>query len=129
MAKCNYLILQCMDYRIQHPIIDWIRKRGYLKDIDVISFGGSCKLKDFALQNIKICCEKHGVRQVFLTQHDDCAAYGGHAAFGSLKAERKKLIADMMDLKKRIGERYPEVIVATLYIQEDGDSWKIVEVK
>ena len=128
MTKCSYLILHCMDYRIQHPIINWIRKRGYLKDIDVISFGGSCKLKDFALQNIKICCEKHGVKQVFLTQHDDCAAYGGHAAFPSLKAEREKLIADMMDLKKCVGEQYPEVIVATLYIQEDGDSWKIVEV-
>jgi len=129
MAKCNYLILQCMDYRIQHPIMDWIRKRGYLKDIDVISFGGSCKLKDFALQNIEICREKHGIKQVFLTQHDDCAAYGGYAAFPSLEAEGEKLIADTVDLKKRIGERHPEVSVTMLYIQEDGDSWKIVEVK
>jgi len=128
MGKCNNLILQCMDYRIQETILDWIQGRAYLGDIDVISFGGSCKLKGFALQHIGTCCEKHGVKRAFLTQHDDCAAYGGHAAFPSLEAEREKLIADMKDLKTGIEQHHPGVEVITLYIQEDGPGWKIIEV-
>ena len=129
MGQCTNLILQCMDYRIQPHVFDWIQKRGYLGNIDIISLGGSCKNKDVALKNISTCCEKHGVRHVFLTQHDDCAAYGGHAAFPSLTAEREQLIADMMALKAILRSLFPDVEVTTFYIQQDGDSWKIVEVQ
>jgi len=128
MGKCANLIVQCMDYRIQGTINDWIEDHGFWGDIDVVSFGGSCKLKDMALQNIGIGCEKHGVKHVILTQHDDCAAYGGHGAFPSLDAERDRLIDDMIGVKRSVMEKYDNVRVTMLYVEEDGDSWKIVEI-
>jgi len=128
MGKCNNLILQCMDYRLQPLLFKWATDHGYLGNLDVISIGGSCKEKEVALKNIATCCAKHGVEHIFLTQHDDCAAYGGHAAFPSLAIERETLIADMMNLKKTILERHPGVGVIPMYIEQDGDNWKMVEI-
>jgi carbonic anhydrase len=128
MGKCDYLILQCMDYRLQPLLFDWAKERGYLGNIDVISIGGSCKQKDVALVNIATCCDKHGVRRIFLTQHDDCAAYGGHAAFPSLAVERETLIEDMLDLREMILHRHAGVEVTPMYIEQDGENWTMVEV-
>ena len=128
MGKCNNLILHCMDYRLQNAINAWVEQQGFAGDIDRISFGGPCRNRDIALQFIKICCDKHGVKNVFLSQHDDCAGYGGHAAFPSLSEEREQLIADMDELKRQVKELYPDIKVTTLLMQEGGDGWKIVEI-
>ena len=128
MAQCNNLILQCMDFRIQDTLDTWIREQGFAGDIDRVSVAGSCQSKELALRNIKVGCELHGVKLVVLTQHDDCGAYGGHDAFPSLEIEREKLVADMMAVSKGVLEIFPDVTVMTLYVQQSGDSWKIVEV-
>ena len=117
-----------MDYRLQGTIEKWIKENDLENDIDRISFGGPCKGSDPAMKYISICIEKHGVKNVYLTQHDDCAGYGGHAAFGSLEEERKKISDDMMAVKKDVLAKYPDVNVSTLLIQEDGDEWKIIEI-
>ncbi|MFC1476123.1 carbonic anhydrase [Candidatus Zixiibacteriota bacterium] len=128
MRQCDNLILHCMDYRIQHVIGEWLKAEDLQGNIDVVSFAGACKNADFALQNIAIGLEKHGVHRVFLTQHDDCAAYGGQAAFASRDAERKLLLAEMMALKGHILHNYPQVHVIPLYIKQLDGSWEIIEV-
>jgi Putative carbonic anhydrase len=128
MGKCSNLLLHCMDYRIQQTIEKWIHDNNYIGDIDRISFGGPCSNKEFALKNIQICCAVHGVTNVFLSQHEDCAGYGGHDAFPSIEAEHNVLTSDMMDLKSQVKQMFPEVNVITLLVQEDGDEWKIVVV-
>lgn len=128
MGKCDNLILQCMDYRLQPLLFNWAVEHGYLGNLDVISIGGSCKEKEVTLKNITTCCAKHGVKRIFLTQHDDCAAYGGHAAFPSLENERVTLIADMLELRQAILEQHPGVEVIPMYIEQNGDNWKMAEV-
>ena len=117
-----------MDFRIQDTVDAWIREQGFGGDIDRVSVAGSCKSKELALRNIKVGCGLHGVKRVILTQHDDCGAYGGHDAFPSLEIEREKLVADMMEVSKGVLEIFPDVTVMALYIQQSGDSWKVVEV-
>lgn len=128
MGNCNNLILHCMDYRLQNAINEWIESQGFGGDIDRIAFGGPCRNRDIALEFIKICCDKHGVKNVFLSQHDDCAGYGGHDTYPSLTEERDQLLTDMAELKRQVEALYPDVKVTTLHMQEDGDDWKIVEV-
>jgi carbonic anhydrase len=82
---------------------------------------------EFAMEFIKICIDKHGVKNVYLIQHEDCAGYGGHDAFVSLDDEREKLTDDMMDLKANIKLLYPEVRVHTLLMQNTDDEWEMVE--
>ena len=127
MGKCNNLILHCMDYRLQNAINEWVEQQGLSGDIDRISFGGPCKNRDIALKFIKICCDRHGVKNVYLSQHDDCAGYGGHAAFPSLTEEREQLMTDMAELKRQVEELYPDVKVIALHMREDGEGWKVVE--
>lgn len=128
MAQCTNLISHCMDFRIQDTLDTWISEQGYGGDIDRVSVVGSCQSKELVLKHIKAGCELHGVKRVILTQHDDCGAYGGHGAFSSIESEREKLVADMMAVSKGVLENFPEVAVETLFVQQAGDSWKIVEV-
>ncbi|MBU0985144.1 MAG: hypothetical protein KKA42_14815 [candidate division Zixibacteria bacterium] len=128
MASCNHLILHCMDYRLQSPLRDWIVEKGWVDNTDRVSIAGSCKDPDLAIENIKVGCDLHGVGEVILTQHDDCGAYGGHAAFESLEQERAALIADMDVLRDRVLKRWPDVRVTRVYIEQDGDGWKFVEI-
>lgn len=127
MPTYDYLVLHCMDARIQRVIHEWLEGLGYLGNIDVVSIAGSCRNREVALQNIQLARDLHGVRRIFLTQHEDCAAYGGHPTFPSRAAERQYLAADMIALKRAIQSRYPEVEVRTLFVERAGDSWKIID--
>ncbi len=127
MGKCNNLILHCMDYRLQDTINDWIKEKGMSGNIDRISVGGPCKNMEFAMKFIKICIEKHGVKNVYLTQHEDCAGYGGHGAFTSIDSEREQLVDDMMDLKANVKLLYPNVKVHTILMQENDGGWDMID--
>ena len=67
--------------------------------------------------------------RVILTQHEDCAGYGGREAFPSRQAEREKLIADMLGLKRRLNTRYPGLEVSTLLVLQREDGWDLEEIR
>lgn len=116
-----------MDYRLQEAVEQWIENKGLSGKIDRISIGGPCKDMEIAMKFIKICIQKHGVKNVYLTQHEDCAGYGGHDSFASLDSEREKLTDDMMDLKANIKLQFPAVKVYTFLMQNEGEKWEMVE--
>ncbi len=128
MSSCNNLILHCMDFRLQQPIENWIKDNNLAGDIDRISIGGPCKDHDLAMKFISICVEKHGVKNVYISQHEDCAGYGGHAAFDSLDKERRCITDDMSGLKEKIESKYPDVNVRCLIMEETGSDWNIVDI-
>ncbi len=129
MGQCNHLILHCMDYRIQAALNDWIAANGYLGDIDRISLGGACLKRQAVLEHIAIGCEKHGVKKVFLAQHQDCAGYGGSGAFSTLQAEKDKLVSDMTQLKNEITDRYPAVEAVMLLVEKNAGVWKVTSLE
>ena len=129
MPKCGNLILHCMDYRLQESINKWIEERGLFGDIDRIAFGGPGLHHEIALQFIDIGCRAHGAKNVYIVQHEDCGAYNGHAAFPSLEAEREKLIGDMLSLKKKVLEIYPDVNVFSMILNDRDGSWEFEEIK
>ena len=129
MGKCNNLILHCMDYRIQEILEAWTHRYGLTGNVDRISIGGPCKDHETALRYIRICIEKHGVKNVFISQHEDCAGYGGHEAFPSLEAEHEKILGDMRSLRDTIKSEYSDVEVTMLLVKEADGKWKIEEIK
>jgi carbonic anhydrase len=128
MPYCENAMLSCMDFRIQEPVNDWIARQGYTGDIDRIVFGGACKHPDLAIQFLKISYDDHRVRNIVLAQHEDCGAYGGHAAFSSLEEEHRVILGDMRALKEKVAATYPEARITTLLVRQVGDSWEITEV-
>lgn len=129
MPHCSYAMLSCMDFRIQQPVHEWIEQHGYTGNIDRIVFGGSCKHPDLAIQFLKISYEDHRVRTIILAQHEDCGAYGGHAAFSSLEEEHRVLLDDMRVLKEKVAATYPEARIMTLLVRQKGDGWEITEIE
>ena len=127
MTNCTNLIVHCMDFRIQKTIERWIHEMGMFGDLDRVSLAGPCRSGQPTMDYIRAGYELHGIKHVFLSQHIDCGAYGGHDAFASLEAEREKLKEDMLILGKTIRDSFPEVQVTMLMIEEVGDSWEVVE--
>ena len=132
--ECKYLILHCMDSSPQTFIEEWKKTKGVLGDIDVISVAGSCK--DLANYEIGTCesnhvmgmitlaYEKHGVRNIILTQHEDCEAYGGKSAFANDEAEKTKIVADMVKVKKALLEKFQDLRVEMFRIKMVGEGWE-----
>ena len=130
-SKCEYLLLRCMDFRLERAVEEWLKP--YLGQVDVVSIAGSCKVLAetpdswpalFIWDNIRLAYERHGVRSVILTQHQDCGAYGGTGAFGSAEAEKTRLVSDMQQVKESLGKRYPDLQVATYWIRQTGEGWE-----
>ncbi len=131
---CENLIVQCMDYRLQPCIEAWKKIKGVSGDVDVISVAGSCKdLANYELGTcesnhlmamIILAYEKHGVRNVILTQHEDCGAYGGKSAFAGEDAEKAKVIGDMIKVKKALSAKFTDLRVEMFWIKMAGEGWE-----
>ncbi len=125
MSDCRYLLLHCVDHRIQEPIHDWLVAEHHTGDTDIISIVGSCLHREEALENIRFAVKAHHISHVVLTQHLDCGAYGGHTAFDSPAEERETLICDMAELKEELLASVSGIEVLTLLLKDSADGWQI----
>jgi len=73
--------INCMDGRVQQPMIDWMTKEFGLDYVDMITEPGPDKIVasgtreqvEAVRQKVAISVEKHGSRHVVIMGHDDCA--------------------------------------------------------
>ena len=83
------LLLCCMDYRYIHAVLGFVERQLGIKVYNVKTDAGGTKallngdpsVRAWILSNVKLAYHRHGVRTVVLVHHEDCAAYGGSAAF------------------------------------------------
>jgi len=83
------LILCCVDYRYIEAIQAFIKRRLGVATYNLKTDAGGTKalldgnagVRTWMLHNIRLAYQRHGVRTVVLVHHEDCAAYGGSAAF------------------------------------------------
>lgn len=71
-----------------------------------------------------LAIEKHGVKNIILTQHEDCGAYGGKTAFASDEAEKAKVVGDMIKAKKALLDKFPDLKVEMFRIKMAGEGWE-----
>ena len=83
------LIICCVDYRYIDAILRFVKERLGVVAYDLKTDAGGAKalvdgvpaVRAWILSNLKLVYSRRGVRTVILVHHEDCAAYGGSAAF------------------------------------------------
>ena len=137
MVNCSYLLIRCMDFRLNKKIVDWLTENGILHDIDFISIVGACKdlaiypfssESRYLISMIDLAITKHGVKTIILTQHQDCAGYGGQACFATAKDEKAHLIADLKKVKDHILQKHTQLEIKMFFICQKDKNWFFEEV-
>lgn len=92
--KAQAIIQTCIDFRFRKALNDFIENELNLHSVDIKTDGGGTKMileegpiREWIFTNFEIAFKLHGVERVILMNHQDCGAYGGSSAFGSLEEE------------------------------------------
>lgn len=111
---CDYLIVSCMDFRIQRHVHAWAEQHLGGKLYDYVACAGGTKDLDVIISQVDIAADVHGIKQVYLIHHEDCRAYG---ELGTLERHT----ADLQKAKHVILGKYPDLLVDTFYLKLNGE--------
>ncbi len=109
-------VVNCMDGRVQRPVLDWMERRFGARWIDTITEAGPVRpLADdpgspvvaSILARCDVSTGKHGSRAIAVVAHDDCA---GNPAPEEI--QREQLARAVRFLQRR----YPGVTVVGLWV-------------
>ncbi len=112
--------INCMDGRIQMPVIEHLKRRFQVDYVDEITEAGPNRvvaerapvdIYESIRRRIAISVEKHGSTQLAIVGHEDC---GGNPA-----AEPEQ-IEQLGQAARTLTECYPELTVAALWATLDG---------
>jgi hypothetical protein len=118
--------VNCMDGRVQAPVIQYLRERFEGAHVDHITEAGPVgvlaadpeSLASRAIyRKIDVSMNAHGSRVIAVVAHHDCA--------GNPKP-REEQLNDLIDSVDVIRERYPGLQVISLWVNED---WQVEEVE
>lgn len=112
--SCDYLIISCIDFRIQSLVSAWFHKKFSENSYDFAAFAGGVKNLPFAIEQVVISVHLHHISQLILVAHQDCGAYGRIAHVTELQKE------DLRKAKKEIHQQYPELEVSLYYLHVSG---------
>jgi carbonic anhydrase len=113
--------INCMDGRVQEPLIKWAKKEFGVDFVDMINEPGpdlvllteDKKFFDYIIKKIKISTDKHGSKTLIIAGHHDCAG-------NPVERERHiELVKKSIDVAKRY---LPEIEVVGVYINE---GWEV----
>ncbi|MFH1101163.1 MAG: carbonic anhydrase [Methanobacteriota archaeon] len=74
--------INCMDGRVQMPIIEWMKQKNHIDFVDMITEPGPNKILaenkksfdvDFIKKRVEISVKKHGSTLIAIVGHYDCA--------------------------------------------------------
>ncbi|RLD17020.1 hypothetical protein DRI50_00435 [candidate division KSB1 bacterium] len=119
-------VINCMDGRVQLPVIKYLLKRFNAEYVDSITEAGPNRIlaeqKDAhsiesILKRLKISIENHGSIGIAIVGHHDCAGN---------PAPKKRQIAHIVEAVKFIRQQYPETETVGLWVDEN---WKVNEIE
>lgn len=111
---CDYLVVSCMDFRIQPHIRAWAEQHLHDERYDYVGFAGSTKELDIIISQIDLSSKLHRIKKVILVHHEDCGAYGTQGSF-------EKHTADLQKARQHILERHPDLIIEAFYLKLSGE--------
>jgi hypothetical protein len=120
-------VFLCFDDRMWRLRKELIKKRGF-KNVDLVLVAGSIKAlagdnpaaRDFLLDQIDVSRRLHHTKEVILTLHIDCGAYGFSKSFPNLDAEYRHHEAELTKAKAVVNERFPNLKVSCFIADFDG---------
>ncbi|MCW1929317.1 MULTISPECIES: carbonic anhydrase [Bhargavaea] len=123
MVKNEFVTaINCMDGRVQEPVLNWMKQRYNALYVDMITEAGPNKLlrsdNKVLIENIydrvRVSTDRHGSQYIAIAGHHDCAGY-------PVSAEKKKgKILDSVELIESWDLGFKEI--AGLYI---NDKWEV----
>lgn len=133
---CKTLLIRCMDFRLNNEMIKWIKRSALFdgKKFDLISLAGASKdlvsddfkISENFMKHIEVAVELHKAEKIIIFHHSDCGAYAKEYKFSSPEKEKKKQTEDMLESKKIILKKYPEVEIFLVWGQlKDVEGKKI----
>jgi carbonic anhydrase len=123
MSFCT--VINCMDGRVQLPVIEYLRERFEVDYVDTITEPGPNRilaaqdnraLVQSILERLKISVEKHNSAGIAVVGHEDCA--GNPAPYDEQRTHTEEAVRFLRD-------QYEDVEVIGLWV--DG-SWEVHEV-
>ncbi len=117
--------INCMDGRVQEPVIKYLKKRFNVDYVDTITEPGpnlilaeqsDAHAIDSILRRLKISIEKHNSKAVAIVGHHDCAGN---------PAPRELQFVHIEKAIHFIGQSYPNIEIIGLWIDED---WRVNEI-
>ena len=117
--------INCMDGRVQLPVINYLKKRYGTEYVDMVTEPGPNKvlaeqtkreIVESILSRVKISVEKHGSKHIAIIGHHDCA--------GNPADEEQQKVHILKSIKS-IGDVFKDVEVIGLWVDEN---WNVVEV-
>ena len=125
MKVLFYTAINCMDGRVQLPVISYLKKRFDAQYVDVVTEPGpvayladqaDAAMVNSIIQRIDISIKKHNSCGIAIVAHYDCA--------GNPVPKAKQL--EQLDLAARfLTQRYPDTKVIGLWVD---DKWSVSEV-
>jgi carbonic anhydrase len=120
-----FTAVNCMDGRVQLPVITFIRDRFNVRYVDtvtsagplrVLSDPGETRVTAAILRRITVSVEKHGSRGIAVVGHHDCA---GNPRDEAAQREQIHTAVDFL------AEKFPGIVVVGLWV---NSSWFASEV-
>jgi carbonic anhydrase len=114
--------VNCMDGRVQEPVINWMKQHYGAKYVDMITNAGPIKIlaenkNDCLLESIKerlsISVEKHGSSVIAVVGHYDCAGN---------PSSKQTQISQIKDSIKLISSWFNNTTIIGLWVNED---WQV----
>ena len=118
-------VINCMDGRVQLPVINYLKERFNAEYVDSITAAGPNKLLsesknseglETILKHLEISIEKHHSEGIAITGHYDCAGN---------PAEKEEQIRHIKQSIKFLLDLYPDNSIIGLWIDS---SWQVQEI-
>ena len=126
MAKEFATAINCMDGRVQKPIVDFIQKEFNVDYVDMITEPGPNKILaegkeiktiEFLKKNVEISLEKHNSKLIVIAAHFDCA---GNPVKEDAQKEHLRRAVDVI-----VSWKFPVKRIIALWL-DDGFKPRIV---
>ncbi|MFH1852533.1 MAG: carbonic anhydrase [Candidatus Neomarinimicrobiota bacterium] len=116
--------INCMDGRVQLPVIEYLKKRFEVEYVDSITEPGPIGIMarnedrgliDNILLRVDISVQAHASQAIAVVGHHDCAGN---------PVDRDTQIRQVMTALEMLAERYPDVAIIGLWVDEN---WTVRE--
>jgi len=121
MGDKRAVCLNCIDGRVQIPVIEWIKRECKVDHVDMITEPGPARVLaeqesagqvESILKRIDISVEKHDSKGIAVVSHHDCAGN---------PADEQEKHNHLAQAVRFLRERYPGVTVLALYVDHRWD--------
>lgn len=121
---CQAAILHCIDFRFQPTIDKFLAKHKLNGNCDRIGIAGGAKKIGEVFEELNTSETLHSVKDIYLVNHQDCGAYGPQVAENAEK-ELETHTNDLLQAKKILNEKYPDVNIHTYFLTLDKKFVKV----